>query len=671
VEAVSEMLDAVLKYARRVPVLAVQPRGKNPLAELCPHGFKDATQDESKLREWWGAHPDANIGIPTGPASGIDLLDVDVHGDKDGERTLAELIGKHGALPATREVRTGGGGRHLWFRSAPGLRCGTDALGLGLDVKAAGGYMLAPPSQHATGNVYAFTNQLPWAPWPEWVLALLIQPKPAEAETPRESAAGKVRHPHRHQSLMSLAGDMRHRGLGEAAIRAALLVHNQEICEPPLPDDEVGEIARSAGKYQPGNNAKPPSQAVMRRASDIKPEHVQWLWPGRIPLGKLTLFAGDPDQGKTCVAVDAAARVSGGGEWPDGARVDSGSVIIMSAEDDPADTLVPRLIAAGAHLERVHFLEASRLVTADGKNITRNVTLADLATIEDGLKLVNDVRLVIVDPVSAYLSGETDSHKNAEVRCLLAPLAELAAKRRISVVLITHLAKSGGSALYRAIGSIAFIAAARAGWIFGRDKEDPERRLMLPLKNNLAADLGGLAYSLEGCKITVEGGEAPVVKVHWHEGTVDLKADDLFAAEPEDRSEVTEAIDLLKVALAGGAAVESTSLLSAAEDAGISRRTLFRAKKKLGVVANRAGGFGPDGYWEWSLPESDTKSAGAAKSAPKSATPADVALLVQDHEIKPVSSTACSKSANPEGVAPLAGTLSQSGGEPDDEEIDL
>ena len=158
--------------------------------------------------------------------------------------------------------------------------------------------------------------------------------------------------------------------------------------------------------------------AVMRRASAIEPRAVRWLWPKRIPFGKLTLFAGDPDEGKTAVALDIAARVTTGGEWGDGGRAETCSVIIMTAEDDPDDTLVPRLIAAGADLGRVHFLEASRCITADGKETTRAVTLADIDTIENALSQAGDAKLVIVDPVSAYLS-DADSHKNAEVRALL------------------------------------------------------------------------------------------------------------------------------------------------------------------------------------------------------------------------------------------------------------
>lgn len=338
--------------------------------------------------------------------------------------------------------------------------------------------------------------------------------------------------------------------------------------------------------------------AVMRRASEIEPRAVRWLWPKRIPFGKLTLFAGDPDEGKTAVALDIAARVTTGGEWGDGGRAETGSVIIMTAEDDPDDTLVPRLIAAGADLGRVHFLEASRCITADGKETTRAVTLADIDTIEDALSQAGDAKLVVVDPVSAYLS-DADSHKNAEVRALLSPLRELAARRGVAILVITHLSKSGGSALYRAIGSIAFVAASRAAWFFGKDKENPGRRLMLRLKGNLAPEVGGLAYKLEEVTLPLKNGQqVPIVKVMWEQGAVNLMADDILATDSPGRaSRLAEAKEWLKEILAAGPR-PADDVLGEAQAHGIKVSTLRRARKALGVEVRKQG-FAEG--WEYAL----------------------------------------------------------------------
>ncbi len=374
------------------------------------------------------------------------------------------------------------------------------------------------------------------------------------------------------------------------------------------------EIIKRRPKLKPQDLAVSESGhiAVMRRASEIEPVAVRWLWPGRIPLGKLTLLAGDPDEGKTLASLDVAARVTTGGEWPDGGHAEIGSVIVMSAEDNPDDTLVPRLIAAGADRARVHFIEAIRLVTADGKETRRAVSLADVPAIENALTQIGDAKLVIVDPISAYLS-DADSHKNAEVRALLSPLAELAATYSVAMLAITHLSKSGGKALYRAIGSIGFIGAARAAWLFARDGENPERRLMLRLKNNLAPDRGGLAYTLADAAITLKSCErAETVKLKWEPGAVNLKADDVLQAESAgEQGERQEAAEWLRQVLANGPR-PAAEVVREARAAGISEMTLKRARWRLAVKPSKDG-F--QGGWVWSLP---LKEAHEGVQAPKS-----------------------------------------------------
>jgi RecA-family ATPase len=184
--------------------------------------------------------------------------------------------------------------------------------------------------------------------------------------------------------------------------------------------------------------------AVLRCFRDIEPEPLRWLWPGRIPLGKLTLLIGDPGLGKSLVTVDMAARLSRGTAFADGAACDRGSTIFLSAEDEAADTIRPRLDAAGADLSRVHVLDAVRVTLADGVLSEKCFSLeTDIAALESALLQNPDVRLIVIDPLSAYLGG-TDSHSNAEIRGLLSPLGAMAARRGVAVSAITHLRKSPG-----------------------------------------------------------------------------------------------------------------------------------------------------------------------------------------------------------------------------------
>jgi len=246
----------------------------------------------------------------------------------------------------------------------------------------------------------------------------------------------------------------------------------------------------------------PAGGPVMVSLADVEAKPVRWLWPSRIALGKLTLLVGDPKVGKSFITLDLAARVSRGDGWPDCPACTSapGGVVLLSAEDDLGDTIRPRLDAAGADVSRIKALVAVKRFDfkAGGERQCFFDLSEDLAAMEQAILDVPDCRLVVIDPITAYL-GAADSHKNAEIRGLLAPLSEIASRRRVAIVAVTHLRKGEGRAMYRAIGSIAFTAAARAVFSVSKDKDDPtgQRRLVLPVGNNLGNDTTGLAYRLD------------------------------------------------------------------------------------------------------------------------------------------------------------------------------
>ena len=332
--------------------------------------------------------------------------------------------------------------------------------------------------------------------------------------------------------------------------------------------------------------------AVTVCLADVEPEELEWLWPGRIPLGKLTIIAGDPGLGKSFVCLDIAARVSTGRSWPDNADISNapGSVVMLSAEDDIADTIRPRLDAAQANVECITAIQGVRLAGDTGMS---HFSLGrDLPALERCLAVSQNSKLVIIDPLTAYL-GRMDSHKNAEVRGLLAPLAQLAARHRVAVLAVTHLNKAMGSkALYRAMGSLAFTAAARAVWLVIADRNSPSRRLMLPAKMNLAPGASGLAYTI------IDG------VVAWESEPIRMSADEALAAEltdASDPSERDEASEWLQEVLADGP-VPAANIWEQAKKNRIADRTLKRAKREIGVKAYREG-FGPGGEWIWALPD--------------------------------------------------------------------
>lgn len=313
--------------------------------------------------------------------------------------------------------------------------------------------------------------------------------------------------------------------------------------------------------------------------ADVQPESVRWLWPGRIAMGKLTLICGDPGLGKSFITLDLASRTSTGAPWPDTPlfKETPGGVILMSAEDDLADTIRPRLDAAGADVSRVVALQAVRRRTPDGKTQEVYFDLTqDLPALESAIQQSIGCKLVIIDPLTAYL-GSTDSHKNAEVRAVLARLFELAAAQMVAILAVTHLNKASTlPAIYRAMGSLAFVAAARAVWAVVRDEHDAtgRRRLFVPIKNNLASDESGLAYALEQVDQTA--------RVAWESDPVNMRADEALdggGRKPLVQHDARQfVIDTIK---ANGGDMLSEELLDAATEHGISKMTLRRAKEAV------------------------------------------------------------------------------------------
>jgi len=339
---------------------------------------------------------------------------------------------------------------------------------------------------------------------------------------------------------------------------------------------------------------------AFRCMADIEAKPIDWLWPGKIARGKVTMLAGNPGLGKSQVTASLAAIVTTGGQWPvDRVRCKPGSVVFLSAEDDAADTIKPRLLAAGADVAKVFVIDAVRDgFSAEGEPIARHFNLkADLGKLGALLETLNNVALIVIDPITAYL-GETDSHKNAEVRALLAPLGELAARHGVAVVCVSHLNKGGNSeALMRVTGSLAFVAAARAAFIVARDSEDNNRRLFLLLKNNIGKDESGLAFRVESHQLP---GGIETSCVVWESEAVTVTADEALIPEgsADDRSERQEAVDWLRDLLTDGPQ-SSKDLQRYAKDAGLAWATIRRAKDALGIKPAKTR-F--DGGWEWALP---------------------------------------------------------------------
>jgi putative DNA primase/helicase len=340
-------------------------------------------------------------------------------------------------------------------------------------------------------------------------------------------------------------------------------------------------------------------EVVLLNGADLKPEPVRWLWPEWLARGKFHILAGAPGQGKTTIALAFAATVTRGGRWPDGSPCTAGNILIWSGEDDHADTLLPRLIAAGADVKRCYFIQGTQL---DQEQSSFDPA-RDIPSIEEQAIHIGGISLLIVDPVATAVAG--DGHKNNDVRRGLQPLVDLASKLDAAVIGISHFSKGGAGAdpASRVIGSIAFTAVARVVLAVAKVIRDGDvRRILARGKSNIGPDDGGFEYHIEQSE--------PLPGIHasyiaWGQ-SLEGSAKELFAEseglfDPQLlNSAKGKAEEFLTELLRDGPA--PVKFIQAQADAtGLAWRTVRRASDELRVQKSKH----KDGFY-WSRPRENT-----------------------------------------------------------------
>lgn len=353
----------------------------------------------------------------------------------------------------------------------------------------------------------------------------------------------------------------------------------------PTNFDLISDYLKKIKDLQSSNGKGP----VLTSLQSVDPTPVEWLWYNRLPLGKLSLIVGDPGVGKSFLSIEIAASITKGRPWPDiGSPTLRGSVLILAAEDGLSDTIRIRAEKAEADLSRIHILEG---IINNGKRGFFNL-IEHVSFLEEAINKIDDLKLLIIDPITSYLRG-VDSNKTTEVRDALVPLSSIAENYKISIIAISHLNKNITlNALYRATGSLAFVATARSVWAVIRDEDDPnrKRRFFTPLKTNLSINPSTLAFSIDDGRVIFE-----------EQQIFDLDPD--LALSPEKRetsSALKEAITWLKEALSDGP-IPSTDIFRMAKANNIAEKTLRRAKERLGVQSFKEG-MAQEGKWYWRLP---------------------------------------------------------------------
>lgn len=333
-------------------------------------------------------------------------------------------------------------------------------------------------------------------------------------------------------------------------------------------------------------------------ANDINPEPIDWLWDGWLAAGKIHIFGGAPGTGKTTIAMHLASVISRGAYWPDKSPAIAGNVMIWSGEDDANDTLIPRLIQAGANRSNVYFIE--NILEKEEKRVFDPAY--DMPALQQKFEDVGDVRLLIIDPIVSAVTG--DSHKNAEVRRDLQPLVDLAASSRCAVLGITHFSKgtAGRDPIERVTGSLAFVALARIVLVAAK-KEEPDNdgkeiRIFLRAKSNIGSDKGGFEYTLTQTELE-DYPDIHTGGIVWG-NRLDASARDLLTQAEmiggESKKLLLEEVQqFLKAYLSDGPVARKT-ITEYAKGAGIADATLRRAKKTLRVESKKTGKD-----WVWQL----------------------------------------------------------------------
>lgn len=341
-----------------------------------------------------------------------------------------------------------------------------------------------------------------------------------------------------------------------------------------------------------GSNSRDDTRLHSIRLSEVEPEVVSWAAPGRIPFGKLTVIEGHPGIGKSHITLEILSRASRGeGQFGAMGRTEPMTALLLTAEDGLGDTVYPRVDAAGGDTRRIWVITHATEGDSDEEELVTlpdNVPQLHSAVVELG------ARILIIDPLSAYLGGQINSFKDHDVRRALAPLSMTAEETGCAVVVVRHLTKAAsGNAITAGGGSIGIIGAARSCLLVSADPDNPAQGIVAVVKANLCTRSASLKFSL----VTTPNGYA---RVEWR-GESEHSADALIGAnrDGEEKGQLKEAIDLLRWQLRDGP-VAKKQLVKLADEEKISRATLERAATRLGLTREKDKAF--QGVTLWALP---------------------------------------------------------------------
>jgi len=507
--------------------------GKHPRTAK---GFENATTDAEQIRKWWGAWPNANIGVATGERSGIWVLDVDKkHGGLD---TRDDLIAKHGQFPDTPMAFTGGGGEHYLFRYQAGIRNRANVLP-GIDVRGEGGYIIVEPSNHHAGTDYVWEAEgdplegVAPVDAPQWLIDLIGLETERERSTSAPAAGADIPEGGRNAALASLAGSMRRSGIGQEAIEAALQAENTKRCNPPLPASEVSTIAWSVARYAPADDVAALSRVdvseLMAKINGDAPESVeglevinaaewagqeieerQWLVDGWMPMRQTTALYARGGTGKTLATQQLMTAVAAGGDWL-GMPVRKGPCVGLYCEDDRNELHRRQADINGAmglgwdDLRDMHIIPRvghdNLLMHFDSKGIGHLTPFwAELFNVLERVRPV----LLVVDTAADTFGGNENIRPQVR-QYVQQALTRLASAFDCAVILCAHPSVAGINSGEGTGGSTAWENSVRSRLYM--DKDETTHRITLTRKKSNYSAIGD------------------AVDLFWHDGALKTYAE--------------------------------------------------------------------------------------------------------------------------------------------------
>lgn len=606
--------------------------GKHPRTK---NGLLNASNALKDVEGWWtGKNTYSNIGIATGKASGIVVLDID---GPEGNESLAKLIEEQGeVLPPTLTATTGKG-LHFYFKidDAIPVRNSASKLGKGIDVRGNGGYVVAPPSNHVSGRKYTWVNaEREPAYCPGWLLDLMVEENKDEnyyvpVRKPSYTMAGET-HPYGRAALEAIYRDISNCPEGG---RNELLNKKSYIVGGYVPhlityDDAMdtltnaaincGLVGREIGKTiesglnkgmsvprypnlngdervdklpEPLQTQDTSRGIALLKLSDVQKEKSDFFWGYRLPLGEISILSGSGGHGKSFITMSIAAAVTSGTRLPDNkGKLLRGNAVFVTYEDSLTKTLVTRAESLGIDPDKFYVVDGTNAFGEGydmfGANHVQQLT--------NQIREIGDVRLIVIDPLGSFL-GATDGNSETQVRALMAPLVKCAHETNACVVIVAHHKKGGHEGLSGT--SAQMISGSQAVGAYSRSvlqvaEDDEHRKYLIHSKHNLSAKQDPLEYSIVG-----DGDGLPVFE--WI-GVADITEADLFRkSTPKDQqAKSMDAADFLCGVLKNGPMTEQ-DINTHARNSKVNRAELIMASKRLGIVVKQQGGTNT-----WRLPDS-------------------------------------------------------------------